>query len=289
MSGRILEMPVNDWQWGHSDPAWAAALEAGKVLYFPQLPFRLQPQEQALLDPQLLAPKVRNISLDGAGELKGAQAEADTHRALTEMVGRFRHQAQSLVESLLPRYRGALRVAATSYRPMPVDSRRQSWRADDRRMHVDAFPSRPNYGERILRVFTNINPHGEPRVWRLGERFDDVVRTMLPRAKRYVAWRAGVLDSLGITKSRRSEYDHLMLQLHDQMKSDLTYQQQVDEQRVAFPPGSVWVCFSDQVSHGVLSGQYMLEQTLHLAVENQYDPGTSPLAVLQRHTGRALI
>jgi hypothetical protein len=25
-------------------------------------------------------------------------------------------------------------------------------------MHVDAFPSRPNYGERILRVFTNVNP-----------------------------------------------------------------------------------------------------------------------------------
>ena len=45
-----------------------------------------------------------------------------------------------------------VRMAPTSYRPSQVETRAQSWRADDKRMHVDAFPSRPNYGERILRV-----------------------------------------------------------------------------------------------------------------------------------------
>ena len=66
---------------------------------------------------------------------------------------------------------------------MQVSTRKQSVRADDRRLHVDAFPSRPNYGERILRVFTNVNPDGEPRVWRVGEPFEDVAPRFLPRAE----------------------------------------------------------------------------------------------------------
>ena len=56
-----------------------------------------------------------------------------------------------------------------------------------------------------------------------------------------------------MTKSLRSEYDHLMLQLHDGMKSDLDYQEKCEQQTVPFPAGSVWVCFSDQTSHAVMS------------------------------------
>ena len=217
--------------------------------------------------------------------------DADVQRAAAAMVGRFRAQAQQLVHGLLPQYTAALRYAPTSYRPAQVESRVQSWRADDRRMHVDSFPSRPNYGERILRVFTNANPHGKPRVWRVGEPFEDVARRFLPRAKPYSRWQAKVLHKLRVTKSLRSEYDHLMLQLHDGMKSDLDYQKNAPQQSVPFPPGSVWVwvCFSDQTSHAVESGQYMLEQTLHLPASRQYNPETSPLAILRRLTGRPLV
>ena len=56
-----------------------------------------------------------------------------------------------------------------------------------------------------------------------------------------------------------------------------------------FPAGSVWVCFSDQTSHAVMSGQYMLEQTLHLPAARQYNPDSSPLAILSRLTGRKLV
>jgi hypothetical protein len=165
----------------------------------------------------------------------------------------------------------------------------QSWRADDRRLHIDAFPSRPNYGERILRVFTNVNPAGAPRVWRVGEPFETVARRFLPRAKPYSRWQARLLQTLHVTKSFRSEYDHLMLQLHDGMKSDLDYQRSAQQQTVPFPAGSVWVCFSDQTSHAVMSGQYMLEQTLHLPAARQYNPDSSPLAILSRLTGRTLV
>ena len=291
MDNQLVELDLADWSAAVPNEAWIAALEAGKVLYFPRLAFELLDGEDALLTPALLSPDVRNISLDANGQIKGVVGGADVQRAAAAMVGRFRAQAQQLVQGLRPHYTEALRYAPTSYRPAQVESRVQSWRADDRRMHVDSFPSRPNYGERILRVFTNANPHGKPRVWRVGEPFEDVARRFLPRAKPYSRWQAKVLHKLRVTKSLRSEYDHLMLQLHDGMKSDLDYQKNAAQQSVPFPPGSVWVwvCFSDQTSHAVESGQYMLEQTLHLPASRQYNPETSPLAILRRLTGRPLV
>ena len=289
MDQQIVEIDTADWQPNAVDAAWIAALEAGKVLYFPHLTFSLSERERRFLTPEVRDPQARNISLGADGKLKGAAGDAAAQAELAAMIARFRVQAQSLIDTILPRYSGGFRVAPTSYRPMQVETRSQSWRADDRRLHVDAFPSRPNYGERILRVFTNLNPHGLPRVWRVGEPFDQVAQRFLPRAKPYRRWQAKLINALKVTKSVRSEYDHLMLQLHDAMKADLDYQSNAPQVTMPFPPGSVWVCFSDQTPHAVMSGQFMMEQTLHLPVERQYDPKASPLAILTRLTGRTLI
>ena len=140
MESQIVQIDATVWQAVTADPAWTIALEAGKVLHFPRLGFALLPQEAQLLDPGVLSPKSRNISLDANGVLHGANGEAATVQALAAMIGRFREQSQQLIAALLPRYTGHLRLAPTSYRPMQVESRRQSWRADDRRLHVDAFP-----------------------------------------------------------------------------------------------------------------------------------------------------
>jgi hypothetical protein len=289
MDQQIIEILVTSWYSGGMRDAWIAALEAGKVLYIPTLAFKLKADELRFLTPDIRDAKARNISLDASDRLKGAAGDAATQRDVAAMIGRFRTQALSLIHSLFPRYADALRMAPASYRPSKVETRPQSWRADDRRLHIDAFPSRPNYGERILRVFTNVNPDGIPRVWRVGEPFEMVARHFLPRLKSYSSWQAHLLKALHITKSLRSEYDHLMLQLHDAMKSDLDYQRNAHQVTMPFPAGSVWVCFSDQTSHAVVSGQYMMEQTFHLPVAQQYDSGSSPLAILTRLTGRPLI
>ncbi|MBI1889941.1 MAG: Kdo hydroxylase family protein [Burkholderiales bacterium] len=289
MEPQILEIDSAEWRISHANDTWIAALEAGKVLYFPRLAFQTAPEEQRFYTPSIRDAKARNISLGASENLKGASGDAASQAALATMIARFRRQAQTLINSLLPRYTDMLRLAPTSYRPMQVETRAQSWRADDRRLHVDAFPSRPNYGERILRVFTNVNPVGQPRVWRVGEPFEAIARRFLPRAKAYSRWQAKALNALHVTKSFRSEYDHLMLQLHDAMKSDLEYQEKSPQITMPFPSGSVWVCFSDQTSHAVMSGQYMMEQTFHLPVQKQYDPDASPLAILTRLTGRTLI
>lgn len=290
MEKQIVEIDMADV--GHGNPAWIAALEAGKVLYFPnfaQHGFAPQKEELALFREDIRDPKIRNISLSSGGDLKGVVGDDGTRALMAGMIGRFRAEAEGLLANLVPRYGEHLRRGATSFRPSMVENRVQSWRADDRRMHVDSFPSRPNYGERLLRVFTNVNLEGEPRVWRVGEPFEDVARRFLPKVKPYSAWQAKVLNALHVTKSLRSEYDHIMLQLHDAMKSDLDYQKNAPQVTFDFPPGCAWVCFSDQTSHAVMAGQYMMEHTLQLSPMHQYDKDASPLAILTRMQGHALV
>ena len=286
----IVELDRASWDAETAaDPQWTAAVESGKVLLFPRLAFELLPEERGLLREDMLLPKARNVSLRSDGVLKGAGGSAQEQAQLAAMIERFRARALALVDHLFPAYRGALSAAPTSFRPRRVETRMQSVRADDRRMHVDAFPSRPNYGERILRVFANINPDGAPRIWRVGGDFESVARQFLPRAKPYSLWQAKALQALHVTKSLRSEYDHLMLQLHDRMKYDEQWQQQGQQWRVPFPAGSCWVCYSDQAVHAVMEGQYMLEQTLYLPPGREADPEASPLGILTRLKGRSLV
>lgn len=289
---QIVTQPLAAWDPRRDDEAsrtLAAELEAGKVLFFPHLDFALRPEEKRFLDPRWSDGRAKNISFDPAqGTLKGATGNAPDLDDLKAMLARFHAQALGLVQALLPGYTAALRIAPASFRPMPVAGRASSWRKDDSRLHIDAFPSRPNRGERILRVFSNVNPRGEPRVWRVGEPFADLAARLLPQLPKPLPGSAAVLAALRITKSRRSDYDHYMLALHDRMKGDAEYQKSAPQQTMPFPPGCTWICFSDQTSHAVMSGQHMFEQTLHLPVAALYDPSSSPLRVMERLAGRAL-
>jgi hypothetical protein len=264
-----------------------SVVEGGGVLVLPRVNFVLSEGERRFLSPRWSDGRAKNISLDG-DVLKGASGSADDIAALTTLVRRFADGAASLVAALFPRYATRVRQARTSFRPQAAVGRRVSWRKDDSRLHVDAFPSRPNRGERILRVFSNVNPDDD-RVWRVGEDFADMARALLPRIPRAVPGIATALALLHVTKGRRTEYDHLMLGLHDAAKADVGYQGSCEQQVVRFAPGTTWVCFSDQVMHAAVSGQYMLEQTIHLPVSALYDPASSPLAILQQLTRRTLV
>ncbi|OHX10073.1 3-deoxy-D-manno-oct-2-ulosonic acid (Kdo) hydroxylase [Chromobacterium amazonense] len=265
-------------------------LEAGVVLHVPDFRFSLNAAEQALLNPSIADPKRKNISLEpNNGTLHGVQGGDDTQQAVRALISRYQQAAAQLLAQVLPEYQGKTRAAPTSLRLVRVEDRRTSWRKDDSRLHVDAFPSRPTYGERILRVFCNVNPAGEPRVWRVGEPFEDMAKRMLPRVPAQWPGSAALLAALKITKRKRSAYDHIMLHLRDAMKADLEYQKTCPQQTVPFAPGGAWICFSDHASHAVMSGQFMLEQTLWLPLEKMDDPSKSPLRQLERLTGRALV
>jgi len=286
----IVSLGLTSWRPALESAAQQTAirtLEGGGVLVLPRLSFELSAEEVRFLSPTWSDGRAKNISLDGAA-LRGAHGLDQDLGALARMIERFGASAGDLVTALFPRYAPYVKRARTSFRPQPAVGRPVSWRKDDARLHIDAFPSRPNHGERILRVFSNVNP-GEDRVWRVGEAFATMAQTFLPRIGNPLPGIPALLAALRVTKGVRSEYDHLMLGLHDNAKADLDYQRRCEQQTVHFAPGTTWLCFSDQVMHAAVSGQHMLEQTIHLPVTALYDPGSSPLAILERLCGRRLL
>ena len=286
----LHSMDIQNWQ-PSVQPALsdqlALTLEQGKVLHLPGLRFDLEDVEQIFYSPEWLSGKRKNISLEG-DEVRGASGSPELLKQMGSMIRRYSEQSASLINRLFPNYTRHLNKARTSFRPSKVEGPPPSWKKDDSRLHVDAFPSRPNHGERILRVFTNVNPVGLPRVWRVGEPFEDTAKRFLPHIPRQLPGSAKLLHALKITKRPRSEYDHIMLHLHDRMKADLDYQKNSPQQTVDFLPGNTWICFSDQVLHAAMSGQFMFEQTFHLPIAAQYHPELSPLRVLERLQGRRL-
>ncbi len=286
----IVSLDITSWR-----PALAAGaqdlairtLEGGGVLTLPHLSFPLAADEARFLSPQWSDGRAKNISFDGE-QLKGARGSTDELAALSHLVSRFAAAASTLVTTLFPRYAPYVRRARTSFRPQQAVGRAVSWRKDDSRLHVDAFPSRPNCGERILRVFCNVST-SEDRVWRVGESFEAVARRFLPTIRRQLPGEPLLLSALHVTKGVRTAYDHLMLGLHDRAKADLDYQSNSEQQVVRFGPGTTWLCFSDQVMHAAMSGQYMLEQTIDLSLAALYDRERAPLAILERLCGRALV
>ena len=286
----VVTLDLADWRptlTADMQHAAARALEDGGVIRLPRVNFTLTDSERRFLSPAWSDGRAKNISLDD-GRLRGASGTPAERAELAAMIARFAANAAELVTALFPRYAPFVARARTSYRPRPAVGRNVSWRKDDARLHVDAFPSRPNRGERILRVFANVNP-AEDRVWRVGEPFEAMATTLLPRVADPLPGAAAVLAALRVTKGRRSVYDHLMLRLHDCAKADLAYQRECVQETVRFASGTTWVCFSDQVMHAAVSGQFMLERTIHLPVSALYDPARSPLAILERLTGRALV
>ncbi|GJE62286.1 Kdo hydroxylase family protein [Methylobacterium trifolii] len=269
--------------------ALAEALEGGAVLMFPDLDFPFSDFEQRFTDRPFADGKAKNVNIRGeAAHLRGAAGTPEEQEALRQVLIRYRQFARALVDRYLPEYTRAVTLAGTSYRPFDVDRRKLSWRRDDTRLHVDAFPSNPIGEKRILRVFRNINPDGQPRRWRVGEDFGSMAEKFLPRLPGYSPLSARLMAALRITKARRSEYDHLMLHLHDALKQDEAYQASAPQANVEFYPGQTWVTFSDLVMHGAMGGRYMLEQTAYLPVSAQAHPDKSPQRILAHKLGRTL-
>lgn len=270
------------------ESATIETLETGGLVSLPGHPFRLTAGEEALLTPAHADGRSKNISLSPAGrEVRGAAADGAAD-ALAGLMDRYADWARTLVLQIAPGYADALERGRTSYRSRGAQEPAASPRKDDRRLHVDAFASQPTGGRRILRVFSNINPAGEPRVWNVGESFEAHAGRWLAKVRRPWPLEAWALQRLGLTRGRRTPYDFLMLGLHDKAKLDGAYQQSAPRRRVSFPAGASWIVFTDSVVHAALAGRYALEQTFYLPVEAMADPSPSPLRILERLTGRRL-
>ena len=282
-------MPLRDWK-GPFDAALkaraTAALEQGAVLFFPDLKFILGETEKRFLDARVSDGKAKNISLDHTtGKMQASSLTGEAAQALAAMMERFGSQATALVQDLLP-YRDVER-ARTSFRPVEVKGRHYSKINDDRLLHIDAFPSRPMRGRRILRFFANVAPQSSRR-WHVGQPFEDFARAFLPKVGPHLPGKSWLYEKLGVTRGRRSRYDELMLSLHDAAKRDGDFQQNSPHQPIEFPPGCCWLAFTDQVLHAALGGEFALEQTFHLDIGEMVQPERAPLKVLERLSAKTL-
>jgi hypothetical protein len=266
------------------------ALEMSKVLHLNNFSFELTAAEaKTFLTPTILDQNAKNISYNpNTQALKGTKVQNSDEEKLLQMMKRFFEYSQNLITTLIPDYKDKLEIGKTSFRPIEIEGRKTSATKDDTRLHIDAFPSMPNQGKRILRVFCNVNPEGKTRLWHLGEPFEDVLSKFADSVYKPLPGLRKLLNRIGITKSYRTLYDHYMLILHDNMKLNELYQQTVAKQEFHFPAKSTWVVFTDSVSHAALKGQYLLEQTFYLPPDLMQNPQLSPLHVLEQHFGETL-
>ncbi len=266
---------------------WAAS-SAATWCCSPICPSRSRPAEAALLDPAVVKEGTKTVKFDPDTGRVWGYADGVDAAAMKSMLARYADYTRGLLDALIPSYGSALKIGNTSFRPVEAQGRDQSKRHDDTLLHVDAFPSRPSHGQRIMRVFTNVHPGTKPRVWRVGEPFETVAERFLPKIAAPIPGSAALMKLVGITKSQRSPADHYMLQLHDRMKLDDDYQRTVPHQTVEFAPGSTWMVFTDQVSHAAMSGQHALEQTFTLDIDGMMHPEHAPVRVLERLKGKKL-
>ena len=204
------------------------------------------------------------------------------------MLRRFGDMAETLLRDLLPGYAPALERARTSFRPAEIAGRAYSPRHDDRLLHVDAFPSRPMGGRRILRLFCNIAADGAAAPGASANRSQTLPASSCRVRERRCRAAHGSCSGWALPRGGAANTTGSCSACTTLGKLDAAYQSDAPKADLAFAAGTTWLCFTDQVLHAALAGHCALEQTFHLPVAAMARPERSPLGVLERLAGRPL-
>jgi hypothetical protein len=274
-------------------------LENCEVVYFPRAPFALpEGEDRRFLLSQKLGTGSKNISFNpDNGRVQGFQrrSSAETER-LRDLLAAFSRQVTGGMAQGCPSYTRGWRLDQVSFRPVEEATRQLRLKARNDLLHVDAFPSRPTGGQRILRCFANVNP-SEPRIWVTSESF----RALLARYGREVGLPGkGALATWGRRACqqvlqlfrpgrKRTAYDAFMLRFHDFLKANEEFQERCRKRCWAFPPGSAWVVFTDAVTHAALRGRFALEHSYFVRPEVLLWPHRSPAALLEQACGISVL
>jgi hypothetical protein len=267
-------------------------LERDGILIIDAEPFRITSEEFELIDRHWSDGRSKNSSYNpNTNQIDGVVGGREAEAALSGVMARYSAWANDLIADFFPSYHAMLEMGRTSLRRRSVQAEPPlSRRKDDRSLHLDAFTSQPVAGRRILRVFNNIDPSGAEREWAIAEGgFEDFAQRFRHRTRRLLPGEAALLEGLSLTKCRRTDYDQIMLGMHDAAKRDRGYQATARRRFVSFPGGATWLAFTDQTPHAAVSGQCALEQTVYVPVEALAHPAASPLRILERLWDRALV
>ena len=240
----------------------------------------------------------KNISYRPSEDiLRGVSGKAETVARLHTIMRNYSAQIIQFVGNFLSPYSGKWNLDFASFRPLEEENRDLPVHKRNDLLHVDAFPSRPTRGGRILRVFTNLNT-ARPRVWTTTESFDALARQYAKAAGlQQIAEDDSFLGrtvqslgaKLGIGTMSRTPYDMFMLRFHDYLKENAAFQANCPKIRMEFPPMATWVVFTDGVAHAALSGQYAVEQTFLIPPKALVAPEAAPFRILEGIAGRPLV
>jgi hypothetical protein len=278
------------------DPSNAPRLERGEILEFATCPFPLpEGEDMAFLRSQSLGSSAhKNISYSpGTDRLAGyaRQPRAQVER-LQSLLADFSRVATGWLAATLPGYASGWTIDQVSYRPEEEATRKLRQTARNDLLHVDAFPSRPTNGQRILRLFVNVNPT-EPRVWVTSDNFARLLELYgkevgLPVSSR-PSWttrlRGEFVRLFRPGQRTRSAYDEFMIRFHNFLKGNDQFQERCFKRFWNFQPGATWLVMTDACSHAVLRGRYALENSYFVAPESLALPEESPPALLARRAG----
>jgi 3-deoxy-D-manno-oct-2-ulosonic acid (Kdo) hydroxylase len=269
-------------------------LERGKILFFRGIPFELPEDDtRFLLTHGNSASRIhKNISYRPANDaVKGSDLSGTDHDRLREVMRAFSREVTAFIHRFLPPYAGKIKLDYASFRSMQEAGRKLSLHKRNDLLHVDAFPTRPTKGARILRVFLNIHP-SMSRIWKVGAPFHEFFPRLAQEQKisppprpAIVAAISAFARHLGLPLAARSRYDEFMLYLHNWLKENTDFQKDSSNQELEFPPGCCWMVYTDGVPHAVLSGQFALEQTFIVPLEALVSPEVAPVRVLESTAG----
>src|ERR1041385_7383220 len=131
-------------------------VERGKILLLQPTPFHPAPEDAEFLRNcrQSSSKTHKNIAYKPEkGQVSGA-AEHDGLR-LNEIMEKYSKGSLDFLTRLFPFYAPQWHVDYASFRPFEEQGRDLPLSKRNDLMHVDAFPTRPTHGGRILRAFTN--------------------------------------------------------------------------------------------------------------------------------------
>lgn len=274
-------------------------LERGEILFFSEPPFNLPAEDRKFLLAQQWAEMRmhKNVSYrPGEDVLRGVSGGAATVERLQTILRNYSAEVIAFLKKFLAPYAGKWTVDFSSFRPFEEERRGLPLHKRNDLLHVDAFPSRPTRGGRILRVFTNLNP-AKPRVWNTTEKFEVLASRYAEDAglERIAedSWLSRTVqdwgDKLGFRGMGRTPYDMFMLGFHDYLKENAEFQKDCPKVRLEFPPLSTWLVFTDGVAHAAMSGQYAIEQTFLIAPQALVSPEQAPYRILEAIAGRPLV
>ena len=279
---------------------YCARLEEGEMLLFRAIPFSLPDEDRNFLVGvrQTTAGYHKNISYRPAeGRIRGLDSRSADAGRLSAIVGNYSEKVTAFAREFLAPYAHGWQIDFASFRSVEERGRNLPLKSRNDLLHTDAFPTRPTNGNRILRIFTNINP-AEPRVWLTAEPFDVIAPRLAADAGlescaafARSAWRPltrivpRLAGTLGLPLPDRSPYDRFMLGFHDYLKANRAFQESSPKSRWEFPPGSTWIVFTDAVPHAVLAGRFALEQTYIVSERDLVQPEKSPCRVLEKLCG----